>query len=252
MEQRKGAGSLIALAAAAALGLSGCGGTSPKVGATSAARTSSSTTTAAQTASARSSTHTARSAAPAAQHAAKSRAHLSLPSGPPEPAVTPTQRAKAAIADIALTSPAIPHLEGLTGQLPFRYTCKGQNTPPPLRWRGIPTDAAELQLYVMSLRPVDDKLFFNWAVAGLNPKLTRLQPANLPAGAIVGRNGYGHTTYSICPQAGEREQYVFALFALPTRHPPKQGYNPLVLRKQIIGHTHSAGVLILASRPTDG
>jgi phosphatidylethanolamine-binding protein (PEBP) family uncharacterized protein len=244
MEQRKGARSLIALtAAAAALVVAGCGGSSPNAGSASTAATSSSATA---TTSAQSSLHPAGSTAPAVHHLAKSRAHLSLPTGPPAPGITPAQRAKAALVNIALSSPAVQHLTGVTGQLPAKYTCDGQNTPPPLRWQGVPSEAQELQLFVMSLKPVAGKLFFDWAVAGLSPKLTSLEPGHLPAGAVVGSNSDGHTAYSICPSGTEHEQYVFALFALPKRLGPKQGFDPLTLRDQVIHSAHKAGLLILS------
>jgi phosphatidylethanolamine-binding protein (PEBP) family uncharacterized protein len=192
--------------------------------------------------------HTTGSAAHTAhQGATKSRAHLSLPTGPPAHQITPAQRARAAVADIALSSPAAQHVSGFAGELPAKYTCGGQNTPPPLRWHGVPAGTRELELFVMSLKPVGGKLFFDWSVAGISPSLTRLEPGHLPAGAVVGRNGLGKTGYSICPTGGERERYVFALFAVPSRLAPQRGFEPAALRQRIVGEAHSAGLLILAN-----
>jgi phosphatidylethanolamine-binding protein (PEBP) family uncharacterized protein len=150
------------------------------------------------------------------------------------------------LANIELSSPAALHLRGIAGQLPAKYTCDGQNTPLPLHWQGVPAEAQELQLFVMSLKPVAGKLFFDWAVAGLSPKLTSLEPGRLPAGAVVGSNGYGHTAYSICPTSAAHEQYVFALFAVPKRLAPKRGFDPLALRDQVIHSAHRAGLLVLS------
>jgi len=45
---------------------------------------------------------------------------------------------------LELSSPAFPH----NGQIPETHTCDGANTPPPLKWSGLPAAAKSLALIV--------------------------------------------------------------------------------------------------------
>ena len=102
--------------------------------------------------------------------------------------------------------------------IPKRYTCDGADISPPVRWSRIPPATMELALFVLNLRPVHGHFFFDWAVTGLDPASHGIPAGTLPPGAVLGRNSFGKTGYSICPakDAGE-EHYVVRLIALP--HP---------------------------------
>jgi phosphatidylethanolamine-binding protein (PEBP) family uncharacterized protein len=129
--------------------------------------------------------------------------------------------------------------------LPAQYTCDGKNTSPALRWQGVPRGTAELALFAMNLQPVEGKLFFDWAVAGLSPDLAEIEAGKLPKGAVVGRNSFGKTGYGICPE-GSGETYMFALFALPKKLSPAQGFEPLALRKAVTDVSGNVGLLALS------
>src|ERR1017187_7563044 len=161
-----------AIAIAVAVAVSGCGGSS-KAGPASASRSTSTTKQ---------------------QQPAK----VTVPSGGPKPLALPRRRRKLAVANIALSSAAITQVAGAGREVDRETTCDGADRSPALKWRGIPANAAELTLFVLDLQPVNHKLFFDWAVAGLSPKLKGLEAGRLPPGAVVGRNGFGHTGYSIC------------------------------------------------------
>jgi phosphatidylethanolamine-binding protein (PEBP) family uncharacterized protein len=155
------------------------------------------------------------------------------PKGSQEPAPTSEQRQKSLVANIALTSPALRPSAGSVAKLPAAYTCDGNDSWPALSWKAVPEDTAELTLLVMSLKPVNGKIFFDWAVSGLDPGLESLQAGALPDGAVQGKNSFGHTGYSICPAKGEDETYYFALYALPKKLPQHQGFDPSVLREGV-------------------
>lgn len=77
----------------------------------------------------------------------------------------------------------------------------------------------------------------SWAVGGLKPTLTSISAGRLPAGAIVGRNSFGHAGYTLCPPKGSPIQhYVVVVYAL--KHPVKvtPGFTANVLSKTI-SHT---------------
>ena len=52
------------------------------------------------------------------------------------------------------------------GEIPARYTCRGEDVSPPLLWTGVPSGTVELAVVV---RDVDAEGFVHWVVAGLPP-----------------------------------------------------------------------------------
>jgi phosphatidylethanolamine-binding protein (PEBP) family uncharacterized protein len=128
---------------------------------------------------------------------------------------------------VAVTSPAI-H----SGVLSARYTCDGADTPPPLHIEGVPPGTAELMLDIIKIKPVDNKLYFPWAVAHIKPTTRNIVGGKLPPGAIVGTNGNGKSTYDLCPPKGPAEGYVAVLFALPHELRAKPGFDPMKLRRE--------------------
>jgi len=252
---------LLALALAALL-LSGCGGGSSEEDPAAAAGDSTSAPAAAQAGSAAGSRE-AGGAAPGAAAPAKGQAgstpsgsaagtaqgaaaangaRVAVPRGPREQAPGAKEIEEATVADISLQSPAIVASAGHLGRLDPTYTCDGKDSWPTLRWAGVPAGTAELALFVMNLQPVEEKIFFDWALAGIDPGLSEIQAGALPKGAIVGTNGFGELGYSLCPQ-GAGETYMFALYALPTALSPHRGFDPLQLRKRVLDVSGNAGLL---------
>ena len=143
-----------------------------------------------------------------------------------------------------LSSPAIRKVAGGGLELDRESTCNGADRSPALSWSGVPSNAAELTLFVLNLEPVNHRLFVDWAVAGLSPKLNHLEAGRLPPGAVVGRNGFGRASYSICPSDSARESYVFALEAPTTRVAAQPGFEPLALRERALASSRGDGLLI--------
>jgi phosphatidylethanolamine-binding protein (PEBP) family uncharacterized protein len=109
-------------------------------------------------------------------------------------------------------------------RLPRRNTCDGADVSPPVRWKNLPRGTVELALFVISFKPVHGRLFFDWAVTGLNPALRGLSAGTLPAGAVVGSNSLGRIGYSICPEKGKRVFYAVKVLALPRPLTVKRGF----------------------------
>ena len=163
-----------------------------------------------------------------------------LPEGEREPGITPQQRKKATTASLTLESPAF---KGGTA-LPARFTCDAKNTSPPLRWPAVPAGTGELVLIALNLLPVEGALFFDWAVAGLDPSLTELKEGELPQGAILGTNSFGKRAYGLCPPSkGKEERYLFMLYAIPEALNPKPGFDPLQLREEVLAEHGDVGLL---------
>jgi phosphatidylethanolamine-binding protein (PEBP) family uncharacterized protein len=170
---------------------------------------------------------------------------IAQPKGEPEPGITPQQRQEATVASMALESPSSQASSAGPQALPATYTCDGKGTSPALRWHGVPQGTAELVILTMNVQPVEEKLFFDWAVAGLSPDLTEVEAGKLPRGAIVGRNGFGKAGYEICPPGGA-ETYMFTVFALPRKLSPNQGFDPSALRKEVLNISGNVGLLALS------
>jgi phosphatidylethanolamine-binding protein (PEBP) family uncharacterized protein len=247
----------LALAAAAALVVFGCGGdsatetasTPSSLGASSAAKApqdkpSSSSSSSGPSASKQAQSQTAAQAGnPAAESGVgKQGPHITPPKGPQEPAPTSRERAEATVASMTLSSPALAPGPESTSALPTTYTCDGKDTWPELKWRGVPAGTAELALLVLNLEPVNEALFFDWVVAGLDPSLESLDSGRLPKGAVVGQNGFGQNGYSVCPPKGQ-ETIIFALYALPQPLAAHKGFDPAALRKQILAMSGDTGLL---------
>jgi len=172
--------------------------------------------------------------------------HIVQPKGEPEPGITPQQRKEVTVASMALQSPSGQGSSGGPQALPAEFTCDGKNTSPALRWQGVPPGTAELVLFAMNIQPVEEKLFFDWAVAGLSPELEEIEAGKLPKGAVAGRNSFGKTGYGLCPEAGSDETYMFALYAIPKRLSPSQGFEPLAVRKAVTEASGNVGLLALS------
>jgi phosphatidylethanolamine-binding protein (PEBP) family uncharacterized protein len=115
------------------------------------------------------------------------------------------------------------------GFMAARHTCDRGDVSLPVRWSGVPHGTAELALFAISFQPVHGRLFFDWAVAGLSPKLREVAAGRLPRDAVVGRNSFGHDGYSICPPSGTRESYAVRVIALPHKLAAQPGFDALTL-----------------------
>lgn len=139
--------------------------------------------------------------------------------GPPAPVTI-------SVSAVGLPTPA---REGVMPRLATRNTCGGADVWLPFAWNGVPQGTAELALFIVNLRPVNEAVFVDWAVAGLSPASKGIPAGALPAGAIVGRNGFGRAGYSICPPKGGSEAYIARLVALSHPLHPRPGFDAKAL-----------------------
>jgi phosphatidylethanolamine-binding protein (PEBP) family uncharacterized protein len=97
---------------------------------------------------------------------------------------------------------------------------------PPIQWKTVPRGTTQLAIFVVNLKPVNDKPFFDWAITDINPRTHNIPAGTTPPDVITGRNSYGTTGYSICPPKGTHEAYVIRLAALPHPLPAHPSFNP--------------------------
>ena len=82
--------------------------------------------------------------------------------------------------DISLSSPAVGAGGPESTPLPATYTCDGKDTPPPLRWSGVPGGTQELALLALNLEAVKGEAFFIGRSQASIPPSRRSRQANSP------------------------------------------------------------------------
>jgi phosphatidylethanolamine-binding protein (PEBP) family uncharacterized protein len=141
--------------------------------------------------------------------AARARARVvAVPPTPSSRVTLGRHRASAVSLDVSL--PSLSHED----EIPARYTCNGGDEILPVRWTNIPSGTQQLALFIINFKPTRNKLFFDWAITGLNPRSTGITPNTITPGVIMARNSFGRVDYSICPPPGTREHFVVRLVAL--------------------------------------
>jgi hypothetical protein len=127
-------------------------------------------------------------------------------------------------------------------EIPRRYTCEGDDTPPPLAWSGVPPQARSLALIVDDPDAPDpaapQRTWVHWVLLDLPPSATGLpeggQPA--PAGTREGLNDWKRGRYGgPCPPIG-RHRYFFKLYALDTLLPGLKTPTKAQLEQAMHGH----------------
>lgn len=157
---------------------------------------------------------------------------------------TTTLRGPGDVAKVSFDSAAIkPSAKGVP-TIPALYTCDGRNTPPPFEWGPVPARTGELVLFVLGLKAAPGTrnvtISVEWAMAGINPTLHHLDPGQLPRGAHPGLAASGTRSYSICPQRGKAEGYVFELYGLPKGDTVPLNFNGIGILSKLVGSSHES------------
>jgi Raf kinase inhibitor-like YbhB/YbcL family protein len=129
------------------------------------------------------------------------------------------------------------------GTIPDRFTCKGANRNPPLRFDGIPKNARSLVLIV------DDPdapggLFNHWLVWNIAPATSQIAEKSVPNGAAQGANDFGKLGYGgPCPPSGTH-RYYFRVFALDRQLDLDASAKRAALDRALAGHVVARGELM--------
>jgi Raf kinase inhibitor-like YbhB/YbcL family protein len=123
-------------------------------------------------------------------------------------AVVVVSSASAARAPFRLTSPAF----ASNATIPERYTCRGDNLSPPLRWTAPPKGTKSFALELHDPDAPRAGGFTHWLAWGIRPSVRGLAVGR--RAPTEGANGSGEPGYTgPCPPSGIH-RYVFTLFAL--------------------------------------
>jgi Raf kinase inhibitor-like YbhB/YbcL family protein len=129
------------------------------------------------------------------------------------------------------------------GEIPERFTCKGENASPSLRIDNAPVRAREFALIVTDPDSPQPG-FVHWVVYGIDSGQTVIAEDATPSGAKEGINDFGKRGYGgPCPHEG-RHRYIFTLYALDARLDLDTGMAAADLRDSIKDHVLAQTELI--------
>ena len=132
--------------------------------------------------------------------------------------------------------------------IPAKYTCQGQDISPPLTWSEPPAGTQSLSLIVDDPdAPVG--VFTHWVIFNIpadSRGLSEAVPtqAELPSGALQGKNDFGRMGYAgPCPPSGRTHRYQFTVYALDSRLDLTAGVAKTQLLTAMQGHVLAQGEL---------
>jgi len=131
------------------------------------------------------------------------------------------------------------------GMIPEKYTCKGEDVSPPLKWSQVPPDAKSIAL-ISDDPDAPGGTWIHWVLYNLPVNITELSEAIPPKeilsnGARHGKNSWGRIGYGgPCPPSGTH-RYYFKIYALDIVLNLSVGSTKAQLLKAIEGHILSEG-----------
>jgi Raf kinase inhibitor-like YbhB/YbcL family protein len=139
-----------------------------------------------------------------------------------KPASEKTNPATPAVPEVSKTSVAMAISSPVFqdgAKIPVKYTCKGQNTSPPLQWANAPQGAKS---FALTLEDPDTSrgTLTHWVVFNISADSNGLAEGvqvqtDSPTTYSQGSNSFGKTGYyGPCPPAGQSHRYIFSLYAL--------------------------------------
>ena len=128
--------------------------------------------------------------------------------------------------------------------VPERFSCEGENVPPPLRWTGTPAGTTELAL-VIEDPDAPDGTFVHWLVVGIDPARTSVGPDEPPGGEVLPGSSDNPTYIGPCPPDGDGpHRYHFEVYALRARpRLPAEG-DPVARVRAVRRAAAGGGVLV--------
>lgn len=133
------------------------------------------------------------------------------------------------------------------GEIPARFTCKGDDTSPALSWNDPPAGTRSFAL-VVDDPDAPGGNFVHWVIYDL-PASTRSLPGGVAqgpdaAGGRQGTNSFGRTGYNgPCPPPGKPHRYFFRLWALDSTFNLQQA-TAQQLESSIQGHILAQGEIM--------
>lgn len=166
---------------------------------------------------------------------------------PEEEVILPEEEGILPEEETALSLPSSAFEEG--EKIPAKYSCDGQDVPPPLAWSQPP---AGTQSFVLIVDDPDAPggVFTHWVLFNL-PSDSRELPEAVPAqaqlvsGALQSKNDFRRIGYGgPCPPVGSPHRYQFTLYALDQPLDLKAGASKKQVLDAMQGHILAWGQLM--------
>ena len=128
--------------------------------------------------------------------------------------------------------------------IPERFSCEGENVPPPLRWDGVPPGTAEVAL-VIEDPDAPEGTFVHWLVLGVDPGAVAIEPTAPPPGEVLPGSSDNPAYIGPCPPDGDGpHRYFFEVYALAERPSLPPDGRPLDQVRAIRRAARAGGVLV--------
>ena len=145
-----------------------------------------------------------------------------------------------------------------SGDIPWRYTCEGDDVAPPLRWSDVPDGTGSPALIVDDPDAPDPAAptttWVHWVLVDIPPDATAIPEGGkpLPEGCRDGLNDWRRAGYGgPCPPVG-RHRYFFKLYALDTRLPSLHSPTKADLERAMQEHVLAQAQLVGTYRKHKG
>jgi Raf kinase inhibitor-like YbhB/YbcL family protein len=146
---------------------------------------------------------------------------------------------------LSVSSPAFQEGE----RIPVKYTCKGEDVSPPLAW-GEPPAGTQFFTLIVDDPDAPGGVFTHWVLFNIPSHSFELPEAiptqaELPSGALQGRNDFGRIGYGgPCPPPGSPHRYQFILYAVEQPLDLKAGVSKKQVLSAMQGHILAEGQLV--------
>jgi len=142
------------------------------------------------------------------------------------------------LSQLTVKSPAFEHNKAI----PEKYTCKGENTNPPLTIGGIPQKTKSIAL-IMDDPDAPSGTFDHWVVWDIPPQTTTIAEHTAPGKEGV-NSAQEHGYHGPCPPPGKPHRYFFKVYALDTQLGLGANSRKKDVEKAMQGHILAKGELI--------
>ena len=132
---------------------------------------------------------------------------------------------------------------GHEGKIPSKYTCDGENMPPPLSFSAVPSQTRSLVL-VVDDPDAPSGTWVHWILWNISPRTKSIGEGSIPQGVVEGTTSFGATGYGgPCPPDGEH-RYFFKLYALDIEIELPKETTKEKLEEAMLGHVLDKAELI--------
>ena len=131
------------------------------------------------------------------------------------------------------------------GEIPKKYGYKNDNVNPPIKIRGVPSDASSLALIMDdpdAMKAVG-KVWVHWVIWNIDPTISEISEGSSPSGSIEGKTDFDEIGYGGPAPPDKRHTYIFKLFALKRKLDLKKGSTKAQLEEEMNGKILDQAIL---------